>query len=437
MMHLPPSIAGHRRLFAGLGLLVILAVIVLVWRPWSGNAASVANERTAVAVRGDVEDLVSALGTLQPLQYVDVGTQVSGQLQKILVDFGAEVKQGDLLAQIDATVYQARVAADEAQLMSLKAQVAEKQANRTLADQQLRRQKTLLAGRATSQDAFESAEANLQVIDAQIDALRAQIQQIESNLKADQANLGYTKIFAPMAGTVVDIIARQGQTLNANQQAPIILRIADLSTMTVVTQVSEADVAKLKLGVAAYFTTLGQPDRRRIGKLRQILPTPQVVNNVVLYSALFDVANPERDLLPQMSAQVFFIIAEAHNVVTVPVAALRAVVTRRDRATAAPPATPPAAGPTTGPTTGPITGPAAPGARPAAPPQTRYTVRVIKDGKTDDRPVVVGVTNRVVAEIVSGLEAGETVVLGAASEPRSGGTPGGGAGRGVGGGPRL
>src|SRR6185503_17485715 len=132
--------------------------------------------------------------------------------------------------------------------------------------------------------AFESAEANLQVIDAQIDALRAQIQQIESNLKADQANLGYTKIFAPMAGTVVDIIARQGQTLNANQQAPIILRIADLSTMTVVTQVSEADVAKLKLGVAAYFTTLGQPDRRRIGKLRQILPTPQVVNNVVLYS---------------------------------------------------------------------------------------------------------------------------------------------------------
>ena len=414
MIKVPPQISLRRGLWAAAGIAVILAAIVLVWRPWAGTAASNANQRTAIAAKGDIEDLVSALGTLQPLQYVDVGTQVSGQLQKILVDFGAEVKQGDLLAQIDPTVYQARVAANEAQLMSLKAQVAEKQAQRTLAEQQLRRQKQLMSGRATSQDALESAEANLQVVDAQIAGLRAQIQQVESNLKADQANLSYTKIFAPMAGTVVDIIARQGQTLNANQQAPIILRIADLSTMTVVTQVSEADVAKLKLGVSAYFSTLGQPDRRRTGKLRQILPTPQVVNNVVLYSALFDVSNPERDLLPQMSAQVFFIIAEAHNVVTVPVAALRAVVarTRPGGQQAASPAT-----------------------APATPPQTRYTVRVLKDGRTEDRPVQVGVTNRVMVEITAGLEAGETVVLNPVVE-RSGGT-GGGARPGIGGGPRL
>src|SRR5690606_26967102 len=112
---------------------------------------------------------------------------------------------------------------------------------------------------------------------------------------------------------------------NANQTAPIILRIADLDTMTVWTQVSEADVPKLKIGMPAHFTTLGQPNKRWSGKLRQILPTPDVVNNVVLYNALFDVANPGQELLPQMSAQVFFILGEARNVPVVPMAALKPV----------------------------------------------------------------------------------------------------------------
>ena len=418
MMKFPPSISPRQRLWGLAGIALVVVACALLWRPWESSAASSATQRTATVSRGDIEDVVSALGTLQPLQYVDVGTQVSGQLQKILVDFGAEVKQGDLLAQIDPTVYQARVAADEAQLLSLKAQVAEKQAQRVLADQQLRRQRQLLAGRATSEDAFESADANVKVIDAQTDALRAQIQQIESNLKADQANLSYTKIFAPMAGTVVDIIARQGQTLNANQQAPIVLRIADLSTMTVVTQVSEADVSKLKIGMPAYFSTLGRPDVRRSGKLRQILPTPAVVNNVVLYSALFDVANTERDLLPQMSAQVFFTVADARDVLVVPVEALRVATARRSNATA--PARPQANAPAATPANPPANPMATPLATPPAKP--RQVVRVLKDGKIEERPVQTGVSNRLMVEIVSGLQEGEVVLLNSTGDAGARGT---------------
>ena len=166
-------------------------------------------------------------------------------------------------------------------------------------------------------------------------SIKAQMQQTESTLRGDEANLGYTKIYAPIAGTVVSQAAKQGQTLNANQQAPIVMRIADLSTMTVQAQVSEADVPKLHVGMDVYFTTLGGDNRRFYGKLRQIPPTPTVVNNVVLYDALFDVANPNQALMTQMTAQVFFVASSAKDAVLVPLAALRPVAAEgRARATA-------------------------------------------------------------------------------------------------------
>ncbi len=334
---------------------------------------------TQAVVVGDVEDAVSALGSLQPLNYVDVGTQVSGQLQKIHVDYGDTVKKDELLAEIDPTVYQAKVSADEAQLLTLKAQVAEKEAQKSLAERQFKRQKELLAAHATSQDAYDIAESTFKVAAAQIDEIEAQIKQTDSNLNGDRANLGYTKIYAPMSGTVVSITAKQGQTLNANQTAPIILRIADLDTMTVWTQVSEADAPKLTIGMPAYFTTLGQPDKRRYGKLRQIIPTPETVNNVVLYDSLFDVENPNHDLLPQMSAQVFFVIAEAKQVPVVPVAALHRIHGEKDR----------------------------------------YTVRVLENGKPVERETEIGVTNRLSAEVKSGLNVGDLVVLEQQGKPAS------------------
>jgi macrolide-specific efflux system membrane fusion protein len=215
-----------------------------------------------------------------------------------------------------------------------------------------------------------------------------------------------------MAGTVVSQAVKQGQTLNANQQAPIVLRIADLSTMTVETQVSEADVPRLRLGMDVYFTTLGGGDRRWYGKLRQIMPTPKVVNNVVLYDSLFDVPNPTQELMTQMTAQVFFVVAAAKDAAYAPVAALRPVA-RSDRG-------PRAGAPREG------ADPKAADARKAAPrvspaqdpralfAKGRAMVTVVgEDGSLTEREVQVGVMNRVSAQILAGLEPGERVALGA------------------------
>ena len=398
---------------------LVAAIGVGAWA-FLGKGDQAAAVLTTPVVVGSIEDSVTALGTLQPLQFVDVGTQVSGQLKVIHVDYGAQVKKGDLLAEIDPTIYQSRVNADQAQLLNLRAQLAQRQAQRTLADLQFKRQEELLKENATSQDAFDSSSSNRKVAVAQVAQLAAQIQQTESTLAGDMPNLGYTKIFAPMDGTVVNLVAKQGQTLNANQTAPIVLRVADLSTMTVWAQVSEADVPKLKVGMDAYFTTLGRSDQRRYGKLRKIIPTPDVVNNVVLYNCLFDVENPDGDLLTQMSAQVYFVVSAAHDVAVIPVTALHA-----SRAPRTPPAeqatasdTPPATPGTREGRRGPIAGTPGGGGRmrqrgPAASnvAPVRYSVNVMEDGEVVAREVEVGVMNRMLAEVKSGLQPGDEVVL--------------------------
>ena len=321
--------AGWQRF--GRPALVLAACVLLAaggyyaWRTWFGPDPANVSVVTAVAQRGNLEDTVTATGTLQPKDFVDVGTQVSGQLKKLLVDIGAVVKAKQLLAEIDPSVYQAKVDGDQAQLLNQKAQLADKQAQLALAELQFTRQQNLMREDATTADALQIAEATQKSALAQVDSIKAQMQQTESTLRGDEANLGYTKIYAPIAGTVVSQAAKQGQTLNANQQAPIVMRIADLSTMTVQAQVSEADVPKLHVGMDVYFTTLGGDNRRFYGKLRQIPPTPTVVNNVVLYDALFDVANPNQALMTQMTAQVFFVAASAKDAVLVPLTALRPV----------------------------------------------------------------------------------------------------------------
>lgn len=401
--------ARSRRARAALLATVLVLVVAggyLAWSKWIAPADPAAQFATAVVQRGDLEDVVTASGTLQPRDFVDVGTQVSGQIKKLYFDVGAVVKQGDLLAEIDPTVFKSRVDADRAQLDNLRAQIADREAQSVLAEQQFQRQQNLTRENATSDDALQTAAATLQSAKAQISALRAQVQQVESQLRGDEANLGYTRIFAPMAGTIVSQAAKQGQTLNANQQAPIILRIADLSTMTVQTQVSEADVSKLRVGMDVYFTTLGGESKRYYGKLRQINPTPEIVNNVVLFDALFDVPNPTGELMTQMTAQVFFVLASAKDAILVPVSALQPV----PRTGAGPRAA--RAG-------------AARASKVEVDPRTRYSgkqalVRIVDDhGKVEERKVDVGAMNRVSAAIVSGLAPGERVVAGLRGSDRS------------------
>ncbi len=292
------------------------------WKAWGTGAKKSDELIFATVQRGDIEDLVGATGSLQPRDYVDVGAQVSGQLKKLHVEVGTEVKEGQLLAEIDAEQSAARVDANRASLRAQQATLVERQVNLEKAERDLQRQKNLMAEEATTTEQVQNAETAVRTAATQINTLKAQMQQQQASMRVEEANLKFTKIYAPMSGTVISITARQGQTLNTNQSAPTLLRIADLSTMTVQTQVGEADVAKLRQGMSSYFTTLGSPGRRFYGELRKIEPTPTVTNNVVLYNALFDVPNPNKVLMPQMTAQVFFVVAEARDVLTVPVSAL-------------------------------------------------------------------------------------------------------------------
>lgn len=346
-----------------------LAALALWWG-WQQRAPEASLLATAEASRGDIEQLVTALGKLQPRDYVDVGAQVSGQLVRLHVEVGDRVAEGDLLAEIEADVQQARVEAGRAQLVAQEAQLAERQAQLELARQQYQRQQRLRRDDATSEDSYQVARAAVLTTEAQIRALEAQIEQSRSSLRAEEATLGHTRIYAPMDGTVVSMEARQGQMLNANQVAPLLMRIADLSTMTVWTEVSEADVSRLAPGMPAYFSPLGLPEARWEGELRQILPTPEILNNVVLYTALFDVDNADGRLMTEMTAQVFFVLAEARDVVRVPVAALERRGAPRDRVTV-----------------------------------------VGAGGERERREVEVGVSDRVQAEIVSGLNEGDVVEL--------------------------
>jgi macrolide-specific efflux system membrane fusion protein len=406
--------ARHRGKVIAAAIVALLAVGgYFAWQTWFAGDEGDEAVVTAVAVRGNLEDTVTATGTLQPKNFVDVGTQVSGQIRELHVEVGAVVKKGQLLAEIDPSVYQSKVDAARAQMLNQQSQLAERQAQLALAEAQYRRQQNLAREDATSTDAVQTAEAGQKAAAAQVNSMRAQIQQTESTLRGDQANLGYTKIHAPIAGTVVSQAAKEGQTLNANQQAPIVMRIADLSLMTVQAQVSEADVSKLRIGMDVYFTTLGGNARRHYGKLRQIPPTPTVVNNVVLYDALFDVENPDQTLLPQMTAQVFFVAASARNAVIVPVTALKPVG---------------AEGRQKGERRRGERGKDGTERRSGADPRSQFAkgramVTVVDDkGATSDREVQVGVMNRVSAQIVSGLEAGEKVVVGtrgAADAPKA------------------
>ena len=391
---------------------VLLAVGgYFAWKTWLVQARTADSLLTAVAEQGDIEDAITATGTLQPKDYVDVGTQVSGQIKTLNVVIGEVVKSKQLLAEIDPSVYQAKVDGDNAQLLNLQAQLADRLAQLELAGLQLTRQENLNRENATTTELLQSAGATKQSAQAQADVIRAQIKQTGSTLRGDEANLGYTKIYAPIAGTVVSQTAKLGQTLNANQQAPIVMRIADLATMTVQSQVSEADIPKLTLGMDVYFTTLGGNGRRHYGKLRQIPPTPTVVNNVVLYDALFDVKNPDQVLMTQMTAQVFFVAASAKDTVVVPLTALHHQVASD---------TPKATGATRNGSKGQKSKASGDDLRSQFG-QGRAVVSVVDiNGKVSERDVSVGVMNRVSAQIISGLASGETVVIG--TQPLTTGT---------------
>jgi membrane fusion protein, macrolide-specific efflux system len=345
---------------------------------WYSNASQEPQEtnQPITVIRGNIEEVVTSQGKLEAKQYVDVGTQVSGQLKAIHVDIGDSVTKGQLLAEIDPRVYQAQLEAGEAKLNSLRAQLNQQKAEAVLAEQNLKRNQNLIAVNAVSQQALQETESQAAVAKAQVDSIIAQVQETESNLKASRTNLGYTKIYAPMAGTVTTLPTKEGQTLNANQTAPVVLQVANLDIMTVRAQVAEADVSRLKENMPAYFITLGNNERRWPGKVRQVLPTPQIVNDVVLYDVLIDVKNEGHKLMTGMTTQVFFIFGKAENALVIPAEVLTRRAEREDSDKG-----------------------------------KAYRVAVVTETGREQRVIHVGLQTRTQAEVVDGLKEGEKIAV--------------------------
>ncbi len=390
-------------------LLVVLLLglgAVVAWRMWFVPPAPELPPTATVRV-GNIQNTVLATGELEASNLVSVGAQASGQLKHLAVALGDRVAEGDLIAEIDSMTQQNALRNAEAALRSVTARQAARQANLKRSQREFERQRQMLARNASSTQTFEEAEAALATSVAEVAALEAELAQAEIAVDTAQVNLGYTRITAPMAGTIVAEIAKEGQTLNANQQAPTIVRLAQLDILTVKAEISEADVIRVKPGMPVFFSILGDPDRRFHATLRAIEPAPQSIatesssnsssstggsSAAVYYNGLFDVPNPEGLLRIGMTAQVNIVLAQADDTLLIPASAVQGTPSGSDA-------------------------PASTDATAGKPAQVRV---LAPDGSIATRDIRVGIDNSVNVQVLDGLRAGEAVVIrgaGAATAP--------------------
>ncbi len=354
---------------------------------------------TANASKMDLEESVLATGALQAFKTVAVGAQVSGQLKTLHVALGDKVKKGELLAEIDPVLQQNTLKDSAAQVENLQAQKRSKQALLKEYESAYKRQKLMVAGDAASRADLESAQALLESTRQDISSLNAQIKRAVIAVNTAQANLGYTRISAPMDGVVISIQTEEGQTVVSTQSATTILTLADLDTITVKAKISEADITRVKPGLTAYFTLLGDADTRYYSRLRAIEPGPvssgtssssTSTATAIYYNGLFEVPNPGHKLRVSMTAQVSIVLNEAKNALCIPASALGDK--QKDG---------------------------------------RYTVKIVRDNIPETRTIRTGINNNVYVQVIDGLQEGDKVVVGdstsvPATTTRSSGPPHGG-----------
>src|ERR1035437_2618277 len=372
------------RLYLGF-IAIALALVGGIYAVKKVTQPKAATYLTAKVTRSNIESAVMATGALHAFKEVDVGAQVSGQLKALKVQLGERVVKGQFLAEIDPVLSENSLRSSKAVLDSLDAQKQAAQASLWQAEIAFQRQNEMIKKEATSKQEVDAANALVQVNKANIASYEAQIRQAKTQVDSAKASLAYTKILAPMEGEVAAIFAQEGQTLVASQQAPVILKLANLDQMTVRAQISEADVMKIHVGDDAYVTILGNSDIHYAGKLHAIEPAPQeFLNNApkvpgpVFYNALFDVENPGHRLRIAMTAKVVILLNKVTNVLSVPVSAI--------------------------------------GARDGS---GKYAVRIISsDNSTHTVHVSVGISNNIKIEIANGLKEGDEVIIDEAVEQR-------------------
>lgn len=371
----------RQRGVALIGAMIIAMALLLFW-----PRAAPLTYITVPVRNGDIENTILAAGKLDAIDRVNVGAQVSGQVKSLKIKVGDHVHKGQLIAEIDDLPQRNELRNAEAALNVAYAQQLAKQAALKQVEAEFHRQKRMLSDNASSQQDYESAEATLATTQADLLALKAQILQAQIEVDNKKLALGYTKILAPMDGTVIAVITQQGQTVNANQTAPTIAKLAKLDVMHIKAQISEADITHVTIGQKAYFTIFSEPGERYNAILRSVELAPESVmqddalsvsqsssgsdNPSVYYNALLDVPNAENKFRIAMTAQVSILRAEAKNTPLIP---LQAVSNK-------------------------------PGGK-------REVLILGADDKPQAREITTGITNNVDIQVLAGLKPGERVVL--------------------------
>lgn len=374
--------------------LLIAALLMLGGWVWYGqgarSSAQVPQVISSAVTRGAIQETVLAEGTLKPSRLVAVGAQVTGRITSVQVVAGQEVKAGDLIAEIDSVTQHNQLRTAQAALANVQAQKAAQEAALAQARRVEERQKRMLSSRTVAQADYDASQEAVEVAEAQINALDAQIEQARVAIETAQANLDYTRITAPIDGTVLAVVSQEGQTVSAVQSAPTIVVLGKLDEMTVRAEISEADITRVQPGQEVWFTILGDTERRFQARLRSIEPAPESIVNdssitgtvgagsttssAIYYNGIFDIPNTDGHLRTYMTAQVHIVIGSAEDALLIPVTAL--------------------------------------GERQ---PDGSYTVRVRTGDDIVSRNVRIGLDDKAMAEVLDGLSEGDQVVTGEAS----------------------
>jgi len=303
-------------------IVIILAVGIGFWAVSKGKNST--KYITDKIQRRTLTTVVDASGTIQPINKVDVGAQVSGKIVEMYVDYNSKVEKGQLLAQIDTSLFEASLNQSNANILNAKASLAKAQAKIDYDKKNYERYKNLYNRNLVSKDDVESKRAQYLSDQAEIAAAKANIAQAQANLGTAQANLGYTKIISPVTGTIISKDVEVGQTVASSYQTPTLFTVAeDLTKMQIETSVSEADIGKVKVGQEVEYTLDGYPDETFIGKVTQVRYSPKTESNVVTYTVIIGVDNEEGKMMPGMTANVSIVTNKRENVLTVPNRALK------------------------------------------------------------------------------------------------------------------
>ena len=310
-----------KKILVAVVLAVVLALGGFYFLKGKGNGVQF---KTVKVSRGEIRATVTATGQVSAVTTVLVGTQVSGTVKQLFADYNSQVKKGQLLAQIDPALSEAKVAQTRANLQAAVANVEKAEATLKDAERTLERNRTLFARNFIARSDLDTADTNRLSALAQLNVTKAQVEQQRAALKQEETNLNYTRILSPVDGIVISRNVDIGQTVAASFQTPTLFSIAqDLTRMQIDTNVDEADIGKVKVGQSVQFNVDAYPDHTFSGKVSEIRNAPTTIQNVVTYSVIVKVANPELKLKPGMTANVSIVTAVERNVLTIPNAALR------------------------------------------------------------------------------------------------------------------